>query len=90
MGEIKLFVEDMLIIVEIQYQEKKGIQIRMGEIKLFAEDMFIIVEIPNESIKNPYENHEVNLERPQCVCVCTHTHIFSLWHLHNNGIKTYL
>lgn len=44
--------------------EKKGIQIRMGEIKLFAEDMLITVEIPNEPTKNPYKNHEANLERP--------------------------
>ena len=27
MGEIKLFVEDMLIIVEIQYQEKKAFKL---------------------------------------------------------------
>lgn len=45
-------------------RKKKGIQIRMGEIKLFAEDMLITEEIPNEPTKNPYENHEVNLERP--------------------------
>ena len=38
----------------MQYEEKKGIQIRMGEIKLFAEDMLITVEIPNEPTKNPY------------------------------------
>lgn len=48
----------------MQYEEKKGIQIRMGEIKLFAEDMLITVDIPNEPTKNPYENHEANLERP--------------------------
>ena len=48
----------------MQYEEKKGIQIRMGEIKLFAEDMLITVEIPNEHTKNPYKNHEANLERP--------------------------